>query len=158
MHFSRAPSALYNYIYECAHQIEWLTHLHNATWLSLLPSPIPPRPLLHINASTALCFPTGNSCLQFQIANGNLKKRAAAEGYAYKWARVGGVARWKTNCKWRVARALFICFKLGSRRVASLCRHRQVMAILIREAERTLHIRRVVHTVFALHDGKIIIW
>lgn len=93
MHFSRAPSALYNYIYECAHQIEWLTHLHNATWLSLLPSPIPPRHLHHIDASTALRFPTGNSCLQFQIANGNLKKRAAAEGYAYKWARVGGVAR-----------------------------------------------------------------
>lgn len=90
MHFSRASSALYNYIYECAHQIEWLTHLHNATWLSPshAPSPIsictPPLPPVSQFLSSA----TGNCCLQFQIANGNLRKRAAAEaeGYGYKWA------------------------------------------------------------------------
>lgn len=45
-------------------------------------------------------------------------------------------------------------FVLNSPRVAALCRHRRVMAILIREAQRKLRIRRVVHTVFALHDAK----
>lgn len=54
MHFSRAPSALYNYIYECAHQIEWLTHLHNATWLSLPFShpPSSPSPYRRLHCSS----------------------------------------------------------------------------------------------------------
>lgn len=115
-----------------------LTHLHNATWQ---PCPCPCLSFTHPSCHQPLATAAYNFKLRMEIW---LRHRQGGGGAAGSWACKGGVA--SANCKWRVARALFICV-LSWHRDASPCR--RMMMILIREAQRKLRIRRVVRTAWS---------